>query len=126
MKLKSNEVEQLLNNEKGKYMTNWEHFKRFYKAWKPWFKFPKCRLVKADDFNELKDNPHAVAFYKVEDNSINILSQHKKNRAVFLHECGHWINIVIYGSLEIIWEFIWWGCSIRSIFVKTKYLNNKG
>lgn len=100
-------------------MTNWQHFRKFYEAWKPWFKFPKRNIVKAEDIEELKNNPHAVALYRVEDNSINILLEHRNNRIIFLHECGHWINVVIYAVLEISWEFIWWGCSIRNLFIKS-------
>jgi hypothetical protein len=99
-------------------MTNWQHFKKFYEAWKPWLNFPRLKIVRAEDIEDLRNNPHTVALYEPKDNTINILFEHRKNKAIFLHECGHWINLVIYASLEILWEFIWWGCSLRNIFVK--------
>jgi len=99
-------------------MTNWAHFKNFCILWKPWFKFPKLRIVRTDDMVEFKNNSHTVALYKPEDNSINILFEHRKNKAVFIHECGHWVNLIIYAMLEIIWEFIWRGCSLRNIFLR--------
>lgn len=101
-------------------MTNWQHFKNFLEAWKLYFRLPKCKIVRAEDVDELKNNPHTVALYESKDNTINILFEHRKNRAIYLHECGHWINVVIYAVLEISWEFIWWGCSVRSLFIKKR------
>lgn len=59
----------------------------------------------------------AVAFYLKGINEILILKGNN-NIGIRMHEYGHWFNACVYSLLDIFWEFIWWGLSIRNIFVK--------
>ncbi|MEN6421717.1 MAG: hypothetical protein ABFD76_07180 [Smithella sp.] len=65
----------------------------------------------------LRDNPEAVGYYDAEKHRIVLIKKYN-NIAVRLHEYGHWLNALIYIIMEVAWEFIWWGCSVRSIFIK--------
>lgn len=81
-------------------------------------RFPKIKIVRAEDVDDLKNNPHTAGLYDSKDNTIYILFEHRKNKAILFHEYGHWVNVAIYAVLEILWEFIWWGCGLRSVFIR--------
>lgn len=99
-------------------MTNWEFFKRDFKRRKARIKFPTILLVnnREDDY-DFKNNPTAVGYYNANRNNITLLREHDC-LPLRLHEYGHWFNYAVFQYIEIIWEFIWWGLSIRNLFVK--------
>jgi hypothetical protein len=101
-------------------MTNWEFFKYNNKYIKNWLKLPRVTVInESERMNDehLSKCPEAIGIYYSEYNKIVII-EGNNNFAVRFHEYGHWINAVIFCLLEVFWEFLWWGLSIRNLFVK--------
>ena len=95
-------------------MTNFRFFIGLVEGYKPYFKPPKIKVL--DERNDyLSRYPDAWAYYENADRTVYILKEYD-NKIVRLHEYGHWLNTCIYFTLEILWEFIWWGLSFRSLF----------
>ncbi len=65
-----------------------------------------------DDFVD-----NAVACFLPKDNKICILSKHKDNLAIKIHEYGHWFFVALYFFLDELWEVIWWHFGIRKLFI---------
>lgn len=99
-------------------MTNWQFFVKLVRGYKSYFRFPSTLILEERD-KMLKDNIEAVAYYFPDENKIYILRDYN-NHIVLFHEYGHWINACIYFLLEIVWEFLWWGISLRSIVKREK------
>ena len=100
-------------------MTNWEHFKNDAKYYLAYFHKPTLHIITDDNDYYLRNymSSEAVALYRKVGNVIVIRNQYN-NLFVRLHEYGHWINHLIFCTLELIWEFVWWGLSIRNLFIK--------
>ena len=94
-------------------MTNFKFFVGLLDGYKKYFKRPKVKVI--DDRDDLLSrNPEAWAYYEPDKRTMIILREYD-NAAVRVHEYGHWINACIYFVLEIVWEFLWWGCGFRSL-----------
>lgn len=99
-------------------MTNWEFFKENNRYVLKYLKKPTIYLVDdREDNAALKRYKEAIGYYECEDNSIFVLKKFDC-LAIRLHEYGHWVIVVVYFLLEVFWEFLWWGCSIRELFIK--------
>lgn len=95
-------------------MTNFQVFKSLLAGYKPYFHRPKVQILEERNYY-LKRIEDSWAYYDADERTIYVLKEHD-NPIVRLHESGHWINACIYFSLEILWEFIWWGLGVRSLF----------
>ena len=98
-------------------MTNWEFFSSLVDGYKKYFKRPEVKVLPERD-EYLERYPDAWAYYEPDQRTMFIREPYD-NWVVRAHEYGHWIKACIYFSLEIIWEFFWWGLGLRSL-VKNK------
>jgi hypothetical protein len=98
-------------------MSNWKFFMGLVEEYKPYFKRPKIKILEERN-DYLSRYPDAWAYYENNNRTAYILKEYD-NLIVRIHELGHWANTCIYFSLEIFWEFIWWGLGFRSL-VKNK------
>jgi len=95
-------------------MTNWDFFKtQCFPVYSRAFNFPEVVVLEERD-NHLSRFPDAWAYYDPDTNEMIIRKEHD-SPAVRFHEHGHWINYCVYASLELVWEFFWWGLSLRNI-----------
>jgi hypothetical protein len=98
--------------------SNWKFFAN--DIWKngyfPFFRLPSVRICD-ERTGELEKYENTWAYFDSENKQMVILKEHDCI-AVRLHEYGHWINLCVYFLLEVAWEFIWWGCSVRELFRK--------
>lgn len=99
-------------------MSDWKFFISLAKGYASYFRMPKVFIIETrEDDNFLKAHKQAWAYYDPDTVRMFVLKDHNC-LAVRLHEYGHWMNECIYFFLEVVWEFIWWGCGIRRLFAK--------
>lgn len=94
--------------------SNWSFFCSLLESYKPYFRRPKVKVLETRN-EYLERYPTTWAYYDPDKRTMVILQEHDC-LAVRAHEYGHWVNACIYFALEIIWEFFWWGCGLRSMF----------
>jgi hypothetical protein len=102
-------------------MTNWQHFKSDAKYYLGYLRKPDLHVIKEGDESDYYARNYlskeAVACYRAAQHTV-IIREKQNIFPIRLHEYGHWINKLIYCMLEMIWEFIWWGLSVRNLFIK--------
>jgi len=102
-------------------MINFEFFakKIFLPAVKR-LKLPKIYIEEERDKNYfLKKNENAWGYYDRDMNEIVIVRE-CDNWGLRIHEYGHWSINCLNEILVTLWEFLWWGLGIRSLFKKRK------
>ena len=65
---------------------------------------------------EYRAYPEIVAVFEAEYNCIIIFRN--DCWAVRIHEYGHWFIWRIFQFFDAIWELLWWGLSIRALFIR--------
>ena len=94
--------------------------------WKRIFHPQRPEIMYVDKLPEKLDPPeNAVAMYYPIENRIYILSKHKRNVAIKIHEYGHWFFVALYYCLDELWEVLWWWTGLRKLFVKSKWGGNE-
>ena len=89
------------------YQIQWDKFK---------LNKPKIEYVNEIPYAESPKN--SVALFWVSRNIIYIKHQYKNNKAVIIHEYGHWLFVQTYYILDELWEVLWWYFKVRNLFVK--------
>lgn len=98
-------------------MTNFQFFKtQILPVYRRAFNAPVIVLLEERN-HHLMRFPDAWAYYDPDTNEM-IIRKECDSTAIRLHEGGHWINYCVYATLELVWEFFWWGCSIRNFAKK--------
>ena len=98
--------------------SNWQRFKESINQRKNVYSFPIVVEVKDRTTNNmLYYNQEVAGYYDFTTNTIFVDAKYNCI-ALRFHERGHWINRLIFYSLEIFWEFIWWGLGLRKLFVR--------
>lgn len=90
-------------------------------AWKRIFNPKRPEVVYVVRLPAKLDPPDnaVAAFYGIE-NRIYILSEHRHNVALKIHEYGHWFLVALYYFPDEWWEVLWWWTGLGKLFVKTR------
>ena len=101
-------------------MSNWEFFWEHYSPsiYKLWFPVIKLIDNPTPDFEGCLE-PIAVFIQNKETHLPEIIILRGHNCfGVRLHEYGHWFLWRSYIAVDALWEFFWWGLSLRNLFIK--------